>query len=214
MTNKYSFSTIVLAQDLEEQKQDLRASIDPEFLSIYEQKKSNQDSTSIIEELKIDDAHAIIEEAYIATSQTKYIAIFAYSFNIYAQNALLKILEEPPANVIFLIFTTSRSALLNTVRSRMQVLDLRQKREINTLPLDLKTINIKKIYTLIKEIESTPQSTRASKEMLTDLLFTICAQKRLDSKDLELFRNASHALNAKLSTHLALSALLLNLCKH
>ncbi|WP_143428466.1 DNA polymerase III subunit delta' [Helicobacter sp. 11S02629-2] len=203
MIKPYNFSTIILAQDLEEQKLLLSESIESEFLSIYE-----------VEELKIDDAHNIIEEAYIAASHTKYIAIFAYSFNIFAQNALLKILEEPPANIIFLIFTNSRSALLSTVCSRMQIVDLRQKRELNTLPIDVKTINIKKIYTLIKEIESNPQSQQNSKEMLTDLLFTISAQKKLDSLELELFRNASHALNSKLAPHLAFVALLLNLCRY
>lgn len=38
-----------------------------------------------------------------------------------SQNALLKILEEPPADVLFILTTVSAAALLPTVRSRVQV---------------------------------------------------------------------------------------------
>ena len=39
-----------------------------------------------------------------------------------AQNALLKILEEPPASVLFILTCDSRSHILETVRSRAQVI--------------------------------------------------------------------------------------------
>ena len=41
-----------------------------------------------------------------------------------SQNALLKVLEEPPENVLFLLTAVSASALLPTVRSRMQIFTL------------------------------------------------------------------------------------------
>lgn len=41
-----------------------------------------------------------------------------------AQNALLKILEEPPADVLFLLTTVSASAVLPTIQSRTQLLSL------------------------------------------------------------------------------------------
>lgn len=41
-----------------------------------------------------------------------------------AQNALLKILEEPPAHVIFILTCENRSQLLETVRSRCVCLTL------------------------------------------------------------------------------------------
>lgn len=41
-----------------------------------------------------------------------------------AQNALLKILEEPPAHVLFILTCASASALLPTVRSRSQIFTL------------------------------------------------------------------------------------------
>lgn len=41
-----------------------------------------------------------------------------------AQNALLKVLEEPPENVLFLLTATSAAALLPTIRSRVQIFTL------------------------------------------------------------------------------------------
>lgn len=41
-----------------------------------------------------------------------------------AQNALLKVFEEPPAHVFFLLTTVSAAALLPTVRSRAQIVSL------------------------------------------------------------------------------------------
>jgi hypothetical protein len=41
-----------------------------------------------------------------------------------AQNALLKVLEEPPKNVLFILTAVSASALLPTIRSRVQIFTL------------------------------------------------------------------------------------------
>ena len=41
-----------------------------------------------------------------------------------SQNALLKVLEEPPENVLFLLTAVSAAALLPTVRSRVQIFSL------------------------------------------------------------------------------------------
>lgn len=44
----------------------------------------------------------------------------AESLNVHAQNAMLKVLEEPPGNAVIILVTGSRSALLPTIRSRCQ----------------------------------------------------------------------------------------------
>lgn len=41
-----------------------------------------------------------------------------------AQNALLKILEEPPGSTVFILTATNRSGLLETVRSRVRTISL------------------------------------------------------------------------------------------
>lgn len=48
----------------------------------------------------------------------------AQSMNEYAQNALLKVLEEPPSAVIFILLCDSRTKLLPTVISRCNIFSL------------------------------------------------------------------------------------------
>ena len=49
----------------------------------------------------------------------------ADSLNQSASNALLKILEEPPENTLFILVTSQAQRLIATIRSRCQLLDLR-----------------------------------------------------------------------------------------
>lgn len=53
-----------------------------------------------------------------------FIINYADSMNEQAQNALLKILEEPPSSVIFILIAESKAAFLETVISRCVVLTL------------------------------------------------------------------------------------------
>ncbi len=48
----------------------------------------------------------------------------ADELNVNAANALLKSLEEPPANMVFLLISSEPGRLLNTIRSRCRRLDL------------------------------------------------------------------------------------------
>ena len=49
----------------------------------------------------------------------------ADSLNQSASNALLKVLEEPPENTLFILVTSQAQRLIATIRSRCQLLDLR-----------------------------------------------------------------------------------------
>lgn len=53
-----------------------------------------------------------------------YLLFNCDKINVPAQNAFLKILEEPPKNVVFIMTCTSASALLETVRSRSRTFTL------------------------------------------------------------------------------------------
>ncbi len=53
-----------------------------------------------------------------------YIIGHADSMTVQAQNALLKILEEPPETVLFFLLCETRTALLPTIRSRVQCLTM------------------------------------------------------------------------------------------
>ncbi len=58
--------------------------------------------------------------------ETKAVVIEAYeNITIEAQNALLKVLEEPPANTIIIISTSKKELLLSTIISRCKIIELK-----------------------------------------------------------------------------------------
>ncbi len=70
----------------------------------------------------IDAVRALREEAYILPNEAPvrvFILCDVQSMTDQAQNALLKLLEEPPAHVRLLLTCENRSQLLETVRSRL-----------------------------------------------------------------------------------------------
>ena len=75
----------------------------------------------------VDSVRQIRDDAFIVPNESDckvYILKNAHNMNDQAQNAILKILEEPPSYVYFIIVTTSRSTMLETVLSRVQTYSL------------------------------------------------------------------------------------------
>ncbi len=71
--------------------------------------------------LKIECIRKIREDAYVAPLEANckvYIIVGADALTVQAQNAFIKILEEPPKNVVFMLLCRSSSSLLGTIRSR------------------------------------------------------------------------------------------------
>lgn len=85
---------------------------------------------SVIRELR-DSAYILPNEA----PRRVFILREAQAMTEQAQNALLKVLEEPPAQALFLLTCESRAQLLPTVRSRTVCLTLEPVTEQEALPL-------------------------------------------------------------------------------
>lgn len=71
--------------------------------------------------IKVDQIRQLRGEAYLSplTADGRvFIINQAHTMNPNAQNALLKVLEEPPAGVVFILLAKSASLLLETIRSR------------------------------------------------------------------------------------------------
>jgi len=103
------------------------------------------------EKFLLEDAKAVIEEAYISEEQEKYILLAANEYNVYSQNALLKILEEPPRNIIFLLVAPTKSALLPTVRSRLPLWKEKSDKEFPKITIDLAKLDLAQIFTFLQE---------------------------------------------------------------
>lgn len=78
-------------------------------------------------EIPVSQVRALRSDAYIRPNEARrkvYVVENAHNLNPSAQNAMLKLLEEGPAYGAFLLLTENASALLETVRSRCEVLSL------------------------------------------------------------------------------------------
>lgn len=75
----------------------------------------------------VDAIRKIRSDAYIKPNEAPnkiYVLLGAQNMSEISQNALLKVLEEPPDNVLFILTAASASALLPTIRSRAQIFSL------------------------------------------------------------------------------------------
>ena len=153
----------------------------------------------------IDDAKEVIREAYIAEDKTKFIILAAKLFNEASQNALLKLLEEPPRNIEFIIVTESKSALLPTVRSRLPLITLKAHKEPLVLELSLKKLELASLFTFVKEHERTPK--HEAKELIEALYQKAMDENiMLNASQLESFETAYKliGLNARMNTILSM----------
>ena len=76
----------------------------------------------------VDNARELVELSHLAPSQVRY-KIFiideAHGLTNAAQNALLKLIEEPPARTIFILCTTELHKVLPTIVSRCQLFNFK-----------------------------------------------------------------------------------------
>lgn len=78
-------------------------------------------------EIGVDQIRQVSSDAVVLPNEANrkvYIIQDADTMNIPAQNAALKLLEEPPAGAVFLLCVTNAGQLLQTVRSRCVELNL------------------------------------------------------------------------------------------
>lgn len=205
MTQEF-MGLILLSDDISREIEYQSMNIPDEFLRIFER-----------EEFKIEDSHEVIMEAYIASEKIKTIIIAAQSFNIFAQNALLKVIEEPPNNIKFILIAKNKTSLLATVRSRLPLQDKRKRKNPRVLEIDLKRLTIKDIYDFLKSFEEKANISREEiKEKIQALLFLIKEYKiKISENELKSFDEALIAnQNYQKDIYLFLPLLLMILVKN
>lgn len=155
-------------------------------------------------------ASLVVKEAYIATNHTKYIILCGKSFRNEAQNSLLKILEEPPRNVVFIIITTTKSTILPTILSRMPHKYLKTSMNKIDCELDILNLELKEVYAFLKNNQKISKS--EAKDLVESILFKINTQKiKLTAKELESFSKSIKLLDLNSRPINVLTTLLLAL---
>lgn len=141
-------------------------------------------------EFKIKHAREAIDESCIAESSLKIIILAGEKFNIEAQNALLKVLEEPPQNVKFTIIAKHKSGILPTILSRLLVKNKRKKAQILRFPLNVENLGFGEIMDFVENFgfQSKQEDSRI---LLASLLNAVNkANFTLNQKELDCFNKA------------------------
>jgi len=175
----------------------------------------SEDDKGKPKEFLVEHAQKAIEKAYVASENLNYIILVAPKFSDIAQNRLLKVIEEPPKNKAFIIITESKSALLDTIQSRLPVTVLHDSSSEEELNLDLENLNLARVYELAqKHSRISAVECKVLVEKIS--LGAMKSQKyNLDESTLKLFSDCIKALDMGSPTAFVLNSLLLKLlaCK-
>lgn len=87
-------------------------------------------------QISVESIRNIIEDAYLKPEESQYSIYLLFAGNVMSeatQNKLLKIIEEPPKGVMFILCIKSAESLLPTVRSRAGIFTLKAPLKEETL---------------------------------------------------------------------------------
>ncbi len=115
-------------------------------------------------------AREVIAQSYLASARKRFIILSAPKFSIEAQNALLKILEEPPKNVQFVMIVPSKNAILPTIISRLQCTNHKDTKALPLFSLNLAKLNLEGIYEFLRECDKANRTPHEVKEHIQSLL--------------------------------------------
>jgi DNA polymerase III subunit delta' len=143
--DKIQKSHIIITKDIDLYTENLLNILPIYSYKIIKNEEENKNN------FKIEHSNKVIKEAYIASSDNKYIILSGEKFEIEAQNKLLKILEEPSRNIIFIIITTSKLNLLSTIISRLPSFYIKNSSSKNYIQHNIFQKDLKDIYQFLKE---------------------------------------------------------------
>jgi len=100
----------------------------PDFRLITLQEKTGKEGeTRMATAIEVDQAREAVDFVQLSTYRAGFRVVLvnpADSLNLAAANALLKVLEEPPLNTVFVLVSDQPRRLLPTIRSRCTRLDI------------------------------------------------------------------------------------------
>ncbi len=193
-------SKIVITQDFEALKNAMIEKFGISNLRFIPKKPPN--------EFLLDDARAVERESYISEESEKIIIIMAQSFKIEAQNFLLKLLEEPPKNVKFLLAVPSKNLLLATIKSRLICEKSKIKKELKKLDLELEKMDLRRLFDFLRENENLDKVELMEK---IALLAKECVKyKDFNEEELEFFYESYDLARLNSKSVVLLATLLLN----
>ena len=180
------------------------------FLAVYPIHQTRVIKNEEKDEFQIEQANKTLKEAYIASNETKYLFLCGATFRVEAQNALLKILEEPPKNIVFILLVSSKNSLLPTIYSRLPYKNLKKVVEKDDIELNIKKLDLKDIYTFIKNNQ------KITKDEAINIVETILIKAnkeniKFNQKELDIFFKSIKLLELNSKPTTVLTYLLLSI---
>ncbi|MCA1979055.1 MAG: AAA family ATPase, partial [Thiobacillus sp.] len=100
----------------------------PDYLRVtLQEKTSREGETRMATAIEVDQAREAVDFVQLSTYRAGHRVVLvdpADSLNLAAANALLKVLEEPPLNTVFVLVSDQPRRLLPTIRSRCTRIDI------------------------------------------------------------------------------------------
>lgn len=147
-----------------------------------------------VDNFLVDDVALVVEKAYLTSQEPEVLLLASKNFSVVVQNRLLKILEEPPKNKIFVLITENKSILLDTILSRLPLFYGNNKKEEENLELDVSSLNLKLIYEFVQKHK---RADSIKIKRIIEVLFKEVINSKvfiLDTQTLKLFDNSTELL--------------------
>jgi len=197
-------STLFIVNDIDKSLYEITATLPQHSVRIIRNEEEGKNEFQLLQ------AQKAIKEAYIADNETKYICLCGDNFRVEAQNSLLKVLEEPPKNIVFIIITLSKNSILPTILSRIQVKYTKTKKVVEEFCLNVQRLELKDIYKYLKENQRINK--HDAKNVVESILFSINKNNiKLTQKELHSFSTAMKLLELNSRPLNVLTTLLLNI---
>ncbi len=176
--------------------------------------RTNERFVMILEEEKafsVDNAKEVIAKAYMASEEITVIILAAKVFSPVVQNKLLKIIEEPPKNKVFILLTQSKSTILDTIKSRLPITVLLEHVEKEALGLDVSGLSLSSVYAFTQMHKRT--NAKEMSVVIERIVKEVIHSGRydLDTKTLGLFSDSAVALDMGSPPQFVLNGVLLKL---
>lgn len=141
------------------------------------------DLVEVIEsKLSIGSVRKLIDQAYtqpLTPGGERAIVVVSDQINIEAQNALLKVLEEPPLHTSFYFVISDHTRLLPTLRSRFQIFT---EPDTQNLEVVKKFIQLPIVQRLALVTEKTAAKDTAWQQILLLGIEQLCLEKKLSKQ--------------------------------
>ena len=166
-------------------------------VSVYSREKDKKEfSVKIVRDL-------IKPEAFVKPNEAEgrvCIISDAHTMNASAQNAFLKILEEPPKDVSFILCADVSSSMLETIRSRATVYTLVSRIESDEKQDEAIEIADSLVCALMLPEEFTFMSKTGVFEKDKELLACVLEKMQIIFRDALILKNGGEALSGKKQT--------------